>query len=445
MSKSEFRLIQNQIKEDYKLVFPKGGILILGVSGGPDSMALLYLFYKSKIPVFVVHINYKMRGLESDADQKFVEDMAFMWGFECCTIRLEKEKLTGNFQDWARNERYQIFRALKKEHNARGIAVAHHSDDQIETILSKLLRGGGFTSWKGLQLWNGEIFRPLLHYSKNEIIKFCDNESIPYRQDSSNESNKYARNALRNVVFPIFEKFFPGWMINLEQVGKKAEISNEILNFILDKIVENESIETVEMEKFSLELKASLLKEFIFTATGYICTKGHLSEAVKLIESQTGKILPLTDKFSLVKGRGKLSIKRNEITYHSLAIQESELNQKISHGGWELAIKSNEPNSNLTISIANIRWPIFIRKWKSGDKFQPFGMRGSQKISDHLTNRKINPANRGETLILTDSGGTICAVLYPETASNGEDGCISELLKVTQTNEKILSISKIKL
>ena len=100
MSKSEFRLIQNQIKEDYKLVFPQGGILILGVSGGPDSMALLYLFYKSKIPVFVVHINYKMRGLESDADQKFVEDMAFMWGFECCTIRLEKEKLTGNFQDW---------------------------------------------------------------------------------------------------------------------------------------------------------------------------------------------------------------------------------------------------------------------------------------------------------------------------------------------------------
>ena len=107
--------------------------------------------------------------------------------------------------------------------------------------------------------------------------------------------------------------------------------------------------------------------------------------------------------------------------------------------------KIHELNSNLMISIANIRWPIFIRKWKSGDKFQPFGMRGSQKISDHLTNRKINPANRGETLILTDSGGTICAVLYPETASNGEDGCISELLKVTQTNEKILSISKIKL
>ena len=102
------------IKEDYKLVFPQGGILILGVSGGPDSMALLYLFYKSKIPVFVVHINYKMRGLDSDADQKLVEDMAFIWGFECCTIRLDKEKLTGNFQDWARNERYQIFSSFEK-------------------------------------------------------------------------------------------------------------------------------------------------------------------------------------------------------------------------------------------------------------------------------------------------------------------------------------------
>ena len=133
MSKPEFRLIQNQIKEDYKLVFPQGGILILGVSGGPDSMALLYLFYKSKIPVFVVHINYKMRGLDSDADQKFVEDMAFMWGFECCTIRLEKEKLTGNFQDWARNERYQIFRALKKEHNA-------HVELQLHIIVMIILK-----------------------------------------------------------------------------------------------------------------------------------------------------------------------------------------------------------------------------------------------------------------------------------------------------------------
>ena len=299
---------------------------------------------------------------------------------------------------------------MKKELNACGIAVAHHSDDHIETILIKLLRGGGFTSWKGFKLWNGEIFRPLLHYSKNEIIKFCDIESIPYRQDSSNESNKYARNALRNVVFPVFEKFFHGWMTNLEQVGKKAEISNEIIDFILDELVENESIETVGMEKFSLELKASLLKEFILNATGYICSKGHLAEAVKLIESQTGKILPLTDKFSLVKGRGELSIKRNEITYHSLAIQESELNQKISHGAWEFVIKSHELNSNLTISIANIRWPIFIRKWKSGDKFQPYGMKGSQKISDHLTNRKINSAHREETLILTDSGSTICAV-----------------------------------
>lgn len=445
MSKYEFRLIQNQIKEEYKSVFPQGGTLILGVSGGPDSMALLYLFYKCNIPTFVVHINYGMRGLDSDADQKLVEDVAFMWGFECCSIGVKKKKTAGNLQDWARNERYQIFRDFKKEYKACGIAVAHHGDDQIETILIKLLRGGGFTSWKGLQLWNGEIFRPLLHLSKNEIIKFCDNESIPYRIDASNTSNKYARNVLRKVVFPVFEKFFPGWGANLQQIGKKAELSNEILDFILKMVVENESIQTVEMEKFSLELKASLLKEFILNATGYICSKGHLSEAVKLIGSQTGKILPIHNEFSLVKGRGKISIKRNELTGNSLAIKESELEQKISYGAWEFVLKSYESSSNLMISIANIRWPIFIRKWNLGDKLQPYGMMGSQKISDHLTNRKINPVHREETLILIDSGDTVCAVLYPETAINGENGCISELFKVTQPDEKILSISKIKL
>ena len=99
-------------------------------------------------------------------------------------------------------------------------------------------------------------------------------------------------------------------------------------------------------------------------------------------------------------------------------------------------------NSDLIISLDEIQWPIKIRTWEAGDNIQPLGMIGSQKVSDHLTNRKINASQREETLILIDSGGTICAILYPITSVNGENGCISELVKITESTKKSLSISK---
>lgn len=142
MSKSEYLLIEQVISNKVDRHFPGTPNFVIGVSGGADSMALLYAFKQLEISCFVVHINYGLRGVESDKDQELVEQMSFQWGFECCSVRLNTEEMqSGNFQNWARNERYMIFEDLAEEIKADAIAVAHHQDDQIETIVQKLFRG----------------------------------------------------------------------------------------------------------------------------------------------------------------------------------------------------------------------------------------------------------------------------------------------------------------
>ena len=443
MNKSESNSIQLQVKNQYFSIFPKAGKLIVGVSGGPDSMALLYLLHKNDIPIFVVHINYGLRGEESDADQHLVEEICAMWNIECCSVKLEGTEAKGNFQDWARHKRYEIFRDLRDEMAAAGIAVAHHADDQLETILLKMLRGGGITSWQGIQVWNGELFRPLLGFSKNQILKYCEVEAIPFRKDASNQTDSYARNALRNSVFDVFEKFIPGWKSNLKEISNRAAITSELLDYILEKVSTNDSISLVDLSSFSQQLKKALLKRFIYLNTNIQLSKGELNDILDLSEAQTGKVMVLNKYYKLFKNRDHLNLKGVD---HEVLIEKTfskeDLERGINLKQWNLKIGRPNHATDLRLNAEVISFPIQLRPWKHGDIFQPFGLNGSQKISDHLTNRKINASVKEESLILIDAGGTICAILYPQTAINGENGCISDHMKISETTKNVLSISK---
>lgn len=443
MNKFESISIQKNLRESYNSFFPTKGTLVLGVSGGADSMALLYLFHKNKIPVFVVHVNYGQRGADSEADKKLVEDVCTMWGIECCAVSLEPYTNSGNFQDWARKQRYQIFRDVRREINGVGICIAHHADDQLETILFKMLRGAGISSWRALEEWDGEIYRPLLHLPKSKIQAFCTIEAIPFRVDSSNESNKYTRNALRNLVFPVFDKCIPGWKSNLSSISDKAAVAHEILELMLDSMVKHASLDIQMLSEYSQNLKASILNKFLDTYTGYKPSKGEILNIVTLLSSQTGNEIRLHGGIRLIIDRGKLVIKTKTNRPHvEKIISATELMHSVMFDDWEFICQTTPSNTVLNISMDNIVWPLKLRQWENGDKFQPFGMDGRQKVSDHLTNRKINASKREETLILIDAGGTICAVLYPQASINGEHGCISELVKISKSTQQVLSISK---
>ncbi len=437
----KLQLHLNQCLSDY---FEEDAFFILGISGGPDSMAVLYLFYLLKIDGLVVHVNYGKRGKHSNKDQELVEQMAFQWGFECCSIRLDPDEAKGrNFQNWAREQRYQFFRDLKKDYKADAIITAHHRDDQIETILQKLFRGSSPSAWQGMSVWDGELFRPLLPFSKQQVLEFCDFEAIPFRTDKSNESADFARNFIRHELSDKMDKLFPGWkknILGLPQLGKAFEASIRVL---ADQLTSGNTINLKKFKNLPEEVKTAVLKTILdqYGLEGEY-SKGQLEELAEIEGLQTGKSHQIGNLL-ITRDRDKLRIhieEEKKDIYLSLTRIEAKK-------GWKrqnISIRSNsdlEEGAHLALDADKLNWPLTIRNWKAGDTFKPLGMNGTQKISDHLTNRKIPTLSREKTLVLCGSDGTIYAIIYPVLSSNGEHGAISELAKYEAETKTFLTIN----
>jgi tRNA(Ile)-lysidine synthase len=440
MSKSEFTSIPNRLKTLIDLHFSKAPFLVMGVSGGPDSMALLYVLHKIGAQVFVVHINYGLRGEASDADQELVEGMASAWGFECCSVRLDPKQVDGNFQNWARNERYRIFRDFKRELEADAILTAHHQDDQIETIFQRILRGSGPAAWAGMQEWDGDLFRPLLTFTKQEILKFCEDEAIPFREDASNSEAKYARNFLRNEVLPQFDDYFPGWKKNILELPDRAEIISEAVDFVLKQGSREEGLDFEAFTELSTPLKVAVLKRFIESHWSFKLSKAELTTLPVIEGLQVGASLEIRPGTHLFRDRELILLRTNEPSeFVEITLNKEDLDSPTIL--FQRTFEKQGPalkKGSLQLDFDRLRWPLTIRRWQNGDVFQPLGMQGSQKVSDHLTNRKVPASKKKESLILKGADGTIYALFCHDT----EPGSISELAKVTETTRHTLTITQ---
>ncbi|MBO6622890.1 MAG: tRNA lysidine(34) synthetase TilS [Balneola sp.] len=437
MSKSEYLLIEQGISNKLSRYFSGTPKLVIGVSGGADSMALLYAFKRLEISCFVVHINYGLRGVESDKDQELVEQMSFQWGFECCSVRLNTEEMqSGNFQNWARNERYKIFEDLADEVKADAIATAHHQDDQVETIIQKLFRGSSPESWEGMKEWGAPLFRPMLEFSKEEILEYCDEKSIPYRDDESNSDPKYSRNFLRGEFTKKMNNLFPGWQQNVLGLSDFGALNEQMLDELSEVYLEKERIKLAPLKNMNEVLARSLIKRFL---EQYIPTasKGIIGEAYALLSSQTGSELKVSDSVVLVKDRDFIVLQK-KAEFIEVIIKEEDIENAFSVKGIEFRI-SEQLESELYLDVAKLSFPLILRRWKAGDKIQPLGMDGTQKVSDHLTNRKVSNVNREKSLVLSDSDGTIYAIIFK--GNDPGPGTISELCKATDSTKRYLSIT----
>lgn len=448
MNKFESGSILPLLKNQIATTFAKDPFLVIGVSGGADSMALLYALHKLEVRGLVVHVNYSQRGKESEQEQEMVEQVSAMWGFECCSIRPDSITEGENFQNWARQVRYDAFEDLRKAYDADGIAVAHHQDDQLETILFKVLRGSGLAKLSGMHSWDAErfIWRPFLSCSKEELIAYCENEHVPYKTDASNLESKYARNAIRNEVFPVFEQFIPGWKENLLAISKRASVFDESIETILGGYATDKSISIEALSAFSDHLKGALLKRFVEQRTDATLTKGNVGQLISLLESETGKRIEIDENTVIIKDREVIRLISEAVhsgNYHRQTFTEHEAELGVSVNGWRFSIHQIARKTGLYVDADALQWPLTCRKWVAGDAFVPLGMSGSQKISDHLTNRKIKSALRQESLILSESDSTICAILYPEPTKSGQIGNIAESCKETESTKRYLCIEKI--
>ncbi len=453
MNKSNSGDIIEKVEQHLLQTFPgvKNRKMILGASGGPDSMSLMYIFSRLDVDLLVVHCNYNMRGESSDRDQELVEETAAMWGYETVTASLDPgDRVKENFQNWARIRRYKIFRDLKDENDLLAIATAHHQDDQLETIIQKILRGAGMTAWQGMKIWNGELFRPMLDFSKADILHFASRNHVPYRHDSSNEESTYARNFLRNGWFPILDDLFPGWRENLLKVPDRAREHEALSKSLIRAICTDErSLDRSRLLSLPQEVqKPLLLQVFKSTDPQMQVSTGALDNLEKLESIQTGKKIIINPDWSLIRDRDHFQlIRESEKSVPSLRIiEELELDDGNSiEVGPEIYIQKNRWKKKIDTRVLQLdagvlKWPLTIRTWEEGDEINPFGMEGTQKVSDLLTNRKIEASLKRQALILESFDNKISAVIFPPGTNNELPGTIAEWAKCQSQTVDVITI-----
>jgi tRNA(Ile)-lysidine synthase len=225
-----FHEFKNVLQKHHLL--EKNDSVIVGVSGGSDSVALLHLLQevaeKFPLKIIIAHVNYHTRGKDSEADAKLTEKYAKQLGliYEVQNVRVSKK---GNFEDLARYARYGFFERMRKKHQAQAIAVAHTKDDQAETILMHFIKGSGLNGLASMREKEGNIIRPVLNFTKQELRDYLRAHKITFREDKTNKDTTFTRNKIRHELLPELQKYNPNI---IETLNRNARIFSELENYL---------------------------------------------------------------------------------------------------------------------------------------------------------------------------------------------------------------------
>ena len=385
---------QHHIEQNFPQLKDKK--LLLAVSGGIDSMVLLDLFYKLRFDICIVHCNFQLRGKESDADEMLVRETCqdsyipyFIESFD--TLEFAKENKL-SIQLAARKLRYDWFQEIISL-GFDYVLTAHHLDDNVETFLINFTRGTGLEGLTGIPAQNGNIIRPLLPFSREEIENYALENKIQWREDSSNASDKYFRNKLRHNIVPTLKELNTGFLDSfqntLHHLQQSESLVNDASKLVFEKVVEEKENKLEIHLKSLLEFqnyKAYLyqwLKEYGFSAW---------NDIYDLVEAQSGKQV-FSESHVLLKDREKLILsERKEINKSEVFIIES-IESKVNIPlklRFCKAVNIFETDSNcIFVDESKIKFPLTIRKWQEGDYFYPSGMNGKKKLSKYFKDENI--------------------------------------------------------
>lgn len=419
--------------------------LLLAVSGGVDSMVLLHLLLKEGYHVSVAHCNFKLRAKESDADEQFVKKVCVekKVPFFCKKFLTAKQAAADKtgIQETARKLRYEWFAELMGQGKFDRLITAHQATDQLETLLLNLTRGSGLNGLEGIRAKSGTLVRPLLFATRKEIEHFAAKNKIRYRDDSSNASDKYARNRIRLHVLPQLLRINPQVVEHMSHTSEVVQQANEFIAAEISKWVKKHT--RVEMQGISIEIapilkhKAPAFLLFQVLQT-YGFNKEQVLQILASIQNQSGKIFR-SHSFQLLKDRKTLFIQPLE----KAAAQPFSFlltNTKGSLVTDEFELKWNEkkvpenlktPSEKILVDTAKLKFPITLRTWKKGDRFQPLGMKGKKKLSDFFVDQKLSRTQKEDCFVL-ESGNEIVWVVNQRLA---------EPFKVTRTTQSVVEFS----
>jgi tRNA(Ile)-lysidine synthase len=447
-------------------LFSKDNELLLAVSGGVDSIVLVDLCHKDGYQFSIAHCNFQLRGAESDADEAFVQSLGEKYNVQ---VHIKKFHTAAyafdnklSIQEAARVLRYEWFNELVNSELAivnnqsrqtvtsgGGVPIhhslftihlltAHHADDNNETLLMNFFRGTGLHGLTGIPVSNGNIKRPLLSFTKEELIAYAKENKLEWREDASNQSSKYTRNFFRNEIIPMIEKVYPqvkeNLQNNIERFKEIEQLYKTSTQLIIQKLCKQKGVEVHIPIKQLLQYKNRALVYEIIKEYGF--SEKQIDEVLALTEAANSSYIS-SATHRIIRNRAWLMIAPLQtMVADNIIIDESDATVEYSGGKLELkkisAINYQLSNSNsiAALDASKIQFPLLLRKWKTGDYFYPLGMKKKKKLARFFIDAKLSKTQK-ENAWVVESNKKIVWVVGQR---------IDERFKIIDSSKEIIQV-----
>lgn len=396
--------------------------LLLAVSGGMDSMCMLFLLATTKARISVAHVNYGMRGQESDADTELVlstcQRMQMTFHEKRIDLYAITDRTNESTQQAARRIRYTWFDELHAEFQYDFICTAHHQDDAAESFFINVIRGTGLKGLTGIPAFRGNILRPMLCFTRKEIRDLVRERHIPYRDDASNFEKDYLRNRIRHDIIPLFQQerqaFISRMHANQERLREEYVLLEDFLRKLKSEICSvSDDVLLIDRAKLMNTTSPAIVLYDITKAFGF-----SYDQCRKMIaRTDSTGIKYLSGSYAVFVEREKFLLTVHPGNVAGEEINLEEINGKYQIPGGELIIAdageipvfTQEPQIEF-IDKSKLRDPLILRHWRNGDVFYPFGGAGSQKLQDYFTNEKLSSMEKAQVWILTSGDDIVWIV-----------------------------------
>lgn len=390
--------------------------ILIGISAGPDSVALAQLAFCTGQLAGLAHVNYHLREEESDLDEQLIRELGARWQVPVYVHHTSPEELANlpghSLQMAARTIRYDWWNSLLKDGRGTRLLTGHHADDQIETVLLHWIRGTGLAGWTGMPMRRGPICRPLLPFTRDQILHYLKMHDLPFRLDKSNDKDDYLRNRLRHHVVPELKKIQPQLTDLVRQQCQDAQMAL----LAADQAVEHLAEQVVNQDGTIWSIQLDALRHISwasFALYRWLQPKGFNRsqiQAIHALENHAHGQVFRSSCWEAVIDRGVLLCKPIEELKTGLIYQEFwSINDSITcalgslHFEFTKEFGASDPSerNRIIVDKSQLQFPLILRNWQPGDRMRPYGLSGTKKIKDILIDEKTSAFAKQETLVLT--------------------------------------------
>jgi len=427
----------------YQKLIQPGQKTLLAVSGGIDSMVLVQLFSQTGLPFEIAHCNFQLRASESEGDQQLVENRANDYQVVCHTKRFATEEYAKkhgiSIQMAARSLRRAWFDELIETEKIDLIATAHHLNDSLETILFNLAKGTGISGLRGILPKSEKYIRPLMFASREMIFDYAQINQVVWREDKSNSAIKYHRNLIRHKIVPELKNINPSleatFSVSLEKIAATERIYKNAISKYKKELVQF-SVDGFSIDKKKLNTldEAPIILFEILEEYGF--NFHQVREILESMHGQSGKTF-LAPSYQLNVDRDFLFIKKSaESPFVEMTINKEAKQITTPFGQLSFAyldakkVTFNDDNNKAFLDADKIKFPLKIRQWQHGDRYQPLGMRHKKKLSDFMIDEKIPLNLKNQVLVLCSEENLVWVIGWR----------IDDRYKITKNTSLALSI-----